>query len=447
LNDITFKRCKKAITTAKLAAGKNKIIGTYSGYSFHYAGATALHRSGLQILSRLFKLSSIDFIATPIDYGTRRGGQVSAHINAFNGSAALHKKLLIREEDLRTHTYPKPMHGRTADREETIEVIRRDFGHSLAENYGLWLFPIGGNDAFHETETMQAISQLKKIGDNSLKIKHKKRLSEVAFIFDENKSLNYLSWNSSFVRRHVWDCYKDAIKMGVPFDVYMLDDILRADAPDYKLYIFINLYYTNNKLRQTIAKKVRKNNAVSVWCYAPGYISDNGFGTDTMKKLTGIRLIEDRTKKSFRLSVSNKDNPIVKYTNNFRAHSIGPSFYVNDPKAKICAYAGDKGGLAVKEFKNWRSVYSLMPLNKELLMGLCDYAGVHVYSRSFDVLNLNESYLMLHSVKKGKKIIKLKQPAKITELISGKIIGKNIDTIRIDVPAKTTKLFRIESNK
>lgn len=84
-----------------------------------------------------------------------------------------------------------------------------------------------------------------------------------------------------------------------------------------------------------------------------------------------------------------------------------------------------------------------MPLTKELLMGLCDYAGVHVYSRSYDVFGANASYIMLHTTNAGNKKINLPAKYDVKEIFSGKTVGKDITDIREYVPGKATRIYQI----
>ena len=102
-----------------------------------------------------------------------------------------------------------------------------------------------------------------------------------------------------------------------------------------------------------------------------------------------------------------------------------------------------KGILLNREFSQWRSVYTLLPLTQELLLGLCDYAGVHVYSRSFDVLSANQSYIMLHTSSKGEKAIELPGKFKVREILTGKILGNNLESFREELPGQETRIYQL----
>ena len=263
-------------------------------------------------------------------------------------------------------------------------------------------------------------------------------------IFDE-KSPDFtgIVKNNTFIDGHCWDTYQEASRTGVPFDMYLLTDIKNSNMPDYKLYIFMNTYYTDKATRDAINAKVRKNNAVAVWCYAPGYITDSGFDVKTMQELTGIEIAEEKEQKTLSLDITDKNIPITKYTNKTSQYTLGPIFYVTDKNVKVLGTADGKPALVLKEFQNWKSVYTLMPLNKEILTGLIEYAGIHIYSTSGDVFIANKSYLMLHTSTQGDKTIKLPGRYNVKEILTGKEIGKGVSEFTEKLPAMSTRIYYI----
>jgi hypothetical protein len=356
--------------------------------------------------------------------------------------------MIWREEDIRTHLHKTIEFGRLGSLKETKEVIKREFGHAITKNMGLW-FGAGTcyfHD-FHQQDVMNTFADCKKVGDASL-YENKSRISEAAIIFDENRSLDCISlYPGNFIKAHNWDTVENASFMGAPADFYLLDDIDNPLMPDYKLYIFLNAYYITEKQREAISAKVKKNGSTVVWCYAPGYLSQKGFSTETMRELTGMSFKEDRHEETLNFEMAEMPSEITKYalTEKIPSYNLAPVFSIDDKEAKILGFAGGKPALAVKEFKNWKCVYSLMPLTKELLMGLCDYAGVHVYSRTFDVLSANKSYLMLHAVTEGKKTIFLPDKCKITEILTDTGIGQNISEFSEELQAQSTRIYKIDS--
>jgi hypothetical protein len=208
------------------------------------------------------------------------------------------------------------------------------------------------------------------------------------------------------------------------------------------MYIFLNSYHADKKTAEIIARKVRRNNAVSVWCYAPGFFSEKGTGVSRMKELTGMDFSVELSRSRLGFDVK-RNHKITRYFKSANPANVGPRFIPSAPGLTVLGSAGNKAALAVKEFPQWRSVYTAIPLNKELLMGLCDYAQVHVFSRSFDVFNANKSYLLLHTTTAGKKTFNLKEKYKVKELFTNKNFGGKSASFTDDLPAKTTRIYQL----
>jgi hypothetical protein len=86
-----------------------------------------------------------------------------------------------------------------------------------------------------------------------------------------------------------------------------------------------------------------------------------------------------------------------------------------------------------------------MPLSQELLQGLCDYAGVPVYSRSFDVLYANRSYVFLYTSSAGEKTIDLPAKANVTEVLSNKVVVQGAKNFSERLEAGAARLYRIDA--
>lgn len=441
MNDMTVRQIKTLCKTVKTATEHKKLVFTYSGYFMLYHGKANSKNTAIRRFSRIVDSPYIDGFATPMDYDQRRAGEPSMNINAFHASAKLRGKSVWKEDDLRTHFLKQGL-GRTDDLKETIEVVRHCFGNSLATGGGFWYYSLNHPALFHQEDIMRSVAQISQLAESSLE-NDVSSIAEAALIVDEETS-KYLAYaTDKYLVRSVWGAYLAAARMGAPFDTYLLSDLANPKMPDYKMYIFLNNYYTDKKTAAAVARKIRKNNAVSVWCYAPGFISESGFGTARMRELTGMDFTVERSKKRLEFNVS-KDHVITRYVKNTAPAAVGPRFIPSAPGMKVLGKADGKPALVVREFADWRSVYTTVPLDKELLMGLCDYAGIHVFSRSFDVFNANKSYILLHTSNAGRKTLDLREKYNVKELFTGKIFGAGQKKIVDDLPAKTTRIYQLE---
>ncbi len=445
INYRTLLNFNESARALRESASEGKIITTYYGYSLYYAGRGVLHMSGLQGTSEALRSPWIDGIATPLDYLRRRGGDPGVNIAGFTGAARLNNKIIWREEDIRTHFHPRLEFGRTSSLRESIEVIRRAFAYTVAGNYGMWFVCQAEMWAYHQQEMMEDIKKMMGIAGESASIR-RADVAEAALIFDEKDSLTFTApAHSSFIIDHIWGAYQNAHLMGAPFNLYFLDDLADPNMPDYKLYVFLNPYSINRRQMEMIARKVKKNGAVAVWSYAPGYLSDEGFSLENMRKLTGFSFNEEREWKTIGGGAFT-ESVITAEASPFMSYRVGPVFSVkNEDSVRVLAACGEgRNILAGKEFDSWRSVYSLMPLTRELLTGLCDYAGVHVYTRDGSLLLANDSYIAVHSGETGPKRVELPRPSRVEELIEGRYFGR-VESFEdeFELPG-TTRIYRLK---
>jgi hypothetical protein len=444
----TVRHLSESARAVKEACAGKKLVFTYYGYAMSATGRAKLANNGLQGLSQVLADPNVDCIVQLNDYVKRRGGQAGLGIAPFYAGARLHKKMLWEEHDYRTHLAFGPFASdKTDDAAETISVLERSFGQTLIQNGGLW-WRAFQNHWFHQNEVMDAIANLQRTGDASRAV-DKSSIAQVALIYDESTPYYLAAGDNAFLRAQVWGAYEGAARMGAPFDMILLDDLLNDSKgkklPDYKLYVFLNAYRTDDATRKAIAEKVRKNNAVAVWCYAPGYMDGEKFSAASMQELTGMKLSEKREEQQLTLQIADNNHPITKFARSFASYKFGPVFSVADEQAKVLANTASGPALAVKEFKNWRSVYSLMPLTQELLQGLCDYAGVPVYSRSFDVLYANRGYVFLYTSSAGEKTIALPEKANVTEVLANKVVAQGTKTFSEKLEAGAARLYRIDA--
>lgn len=423
-----------------------KTTCVFYGYSMRCEGVSSwrMQNNGLNSLEKVIKSPYVDMICSPSSYNSRRGGEEGNFISAYNGTYRLNNKLYWDEADIRTHFYDQGIHGRTKDMSETISVLQRHFGKTLTYGTGMWWFLLVGNATFHHDDIMEAVRAMMKIGVENLSA-DKSSAAEIAFIIDE-ESMNYTQYgDNAYIMSLLWTTYCEAARMGAPYDVYLLDDVLKDSFPEYKTYVFMNCFSDKDGKLKKAAEKLRKNNAVQVWCYAPGYITGKGFSVGNIKEITGINIKQNTTHDVLRPAVSGNGSSITAGCGKiaFNAIKTEPSFSVDDAGAETLITAGGRAVMAVKKFDNYSSVYTMVPLTKELLQGLCDYAGVHVYSRTYDVFSASKGFIMLHNSTNGKKKVSLPGRYDVVELFSGREVGKGITEFTEDFDKQTTRIYKI----
>ena len=438
LNDMVSRNIVRSCGIVKEETRGTKFAGVFYGYSSY-----CTTRNGFQGLANVLASPHVDFLCAPTAYDYRRAGDPGSHISTYNGSYRLHNKLYWDEVDTRTHLCSALVHYRTATPAETVSVLQRSFGYTLTKGVGLWWFLLAGNATFHQAEIMDAIAEMKRAGDAGL---HSDRspIHDVAVFVDE-QSMLYCNTNPAFHKALLRTTLDELACMGAPCDMYLLSDVKHAKLPDYKLYIFVNAFRVDQATRAAINAKVKTANRTAAWVYAPGYVGEDGFSTAGMKTLTGMSMAVRDESMDAELALTDTRHVITsKAQPRWRpGWSVGPVFSVDDPDAVVLGRTGPHASLAVKEFDTWRSVYSMLPLSRELLLGLCQYAGVHVYSQTFDPISANKSFVMIHTSSAGPKRIVLPGTHDVADALSGRPVAKATNEIRETLPMGVTRIYRI----
>lgn len=446
LSDVVSDNIIKSCRIVKEETNNSKLAGAFYGSSFPAMGNIGIEHGGHLATYKVIRSKYVDFMASPSLYHIRRGGDSGAFQSFYTESYILNGKLFYDEADIRTHLFPKNIHGRTKDLFETRNVFRRQFGYTLTRGNSLWWFLLMGNETYHDNNIMEEIAKLSALEKKFLD-KAKNPLNDVAVIVDERSLFNLRRDDkcTRYLQALMKNNISELSRAGVSFSMYLTQDLMNPNFPDHKLYIFLNIFNVPDSLKTAIKNKTRKNNAVSVWFYAPGYITGNKFSLENIKDLTGISLKSKNVLTSIKIDELNEKTGLVLENKLiFREkYEVNPYFWVDDRQAKSIAKSKNNTVIALKEFPAWRSVYSLYPLNKFYLRALCRYAGVNVYSSSNDVFSVNHNFLMLHAGKAGEKEIKLSGKYDVVEIFSNKVIGKGINRFKDVLKFGETKVYEL----
>jgi hypothetical protein len=101
-----------------------------------------------------------------------------------------------------------------------------------------------------------------------------------------------------------------------------------------------------------------------------------------------------------------------------------------------------KPGLVSKNAGSWRSVYCGVPLlPAEVLRKLFAEAGVHIYCDSGDNLMANASWLSIHTVMAGRKLVRLQRHSPVFDIINNKLVSADTQAFEVELPAGATGIY------
>lgn len=259
-----------------------KILGLFFGYSD--CPIAFQNRTATNGYEKVWDSDLIDMFFSPASYGNSRllGGSSSYQYTV--DSLALHNKLYLHEIDHRTHLSDYPLDnfffigGAYETEYETIMVLRRELCATACKGGSLWWFDFMGG--YYASPEMEAEIRHELDVLNILYQKPHKSVSEIAVFVDP---MSFLHMKDE--THMTMDCVRhnrDSLhECGAPFDYFNLNDILRIDPTQYKMFVYLNALEISEEVQQYIKNVLADK--INVWVYAPNLY------TGGIEQLTGIK--------------------------------------------------------------------------------------------------------------------------------------------------------------
>ncbi len=290
--------------TVKQETGGNRLAGAFYGYLLDLAwnggffrerpdsDYSTYQRSGHLGLRRVLASPDVDFLVSPYSYGFRgMGGDSPSMLPA--DSVRLHGKLLLIEDDTRTHADREdPNYGQVKTLAASRTILRRNLAHFLTHGEGAW-WALWKVDPVKVPEFAALLKEFKDVGEGSMTL-DRSSASEIAVLIDDEsffyETCRYNLDIPSIFQQRLWGLPR----LGAPFDVFLLDDFLSGRLRPYKLHVFLNPFRLDGSRRKALAGELRRDGKVALWIYAPGYLKD-GPCLDNMEETDGHPLRLRRT--------------------------------------------------------------------------------------------------------------------------------------------------------
>jgi hypothetical protein len=449
--------------TVKEATSRTKLAGAFYGYLLDLAwngeffaerpdsDYSTYQRSGHLGLRIVLNSPHVDFLVSPYGYGFRgMGGDGPSMIPAE--SARIHGKLILIEDDTRTHMDTSMLYGRANSPAESTAILRRNFAGAMSRGQGLW-WTSWATDPSREPLFGRLLAEFERIG-TSLLDTDRTPSSDVAVLIDD-ESFFYQSSRHNFdvpgiFQQRLWGL----AHMGAPFDTYLLEDFLEGRLRPYKLYVFLNAFRLDGARRAALASNLHRNGRVALWIYAAGYVKDD-LAVANASELTGFKFAEGERPWGPLMHLTNFTHPITKGlpqdltwgTNN----KLAPILYVDDPEATVLgetvfSQGTCRAGMAVRAFADWTSIYVGAPnLPAPLLRNIARFAGAHIYSAEGDVIYASRDLLGVHTLSGGPRRFALpRSAAEVVDLFTGQVVARSTAVVVVDLPPASTALYLLK---
>jgi hypothetical protein len=435
LSEINAEALLNLCRAVKEESGAQTLTGGFYGYT---AGLSQAAEAGHVTLQKVLDSEYIDFIAAPNSYLCRAAGQPGAALTPEK-SVALNGKVWINECDIRTHlAAPDAGFGRTSNIRETQSVMWRDFARSLSAGANCWWMDLFGG-WFDDPEILKTVEQIRQVQYlNSPQ--RSETCAEVALVLDERCFL-HCARKDSWFGKFVLDIIVRVRSLGLPVDIIRYEDIINKKAPAYKLLILPHSFCITPPERFILHEYL--NGKTIIWGYASGLLAPE-LDLNNIFLNTGFKVCDS----------ANKDKLGIQYSlpggEQFRETLEWKLPVLNVLKEHETTAWGhyNNGSWAVvnKKYHGFNSFYSaISPLPSVVLREIARTAGCNIYIDADCVVEVTCNIITIHTGKKLQKMLYLPQVTSLKDIIDGQE-WENIDSLKLNMAAKSSKIFIINKN-
>ena len=483
--------CCRAVKLALQQIGRRKIVGVMHGYLSSHENSWPAefgHLMGHEAI----RSEWIDFLQGPHSYHNRRVG-TGTHLSKFAHDSVLAAgKYYIDQFDFQTHHHPRGAHdAKHVSLDEAVWVMLRGLGFALQHNVAYYWHE-GGPGSYDQASVFgpaewgrlhydhprytQTIRQIKRITDENQRL-GTTSAAEIALVHS-TEALASLTPD----RTRMFSLFNHGVRSwfrqysGFPVDEYQTE--LWPDIPrPYRLYLFTMPWQITAAEREAIHRRLRSENAIAVWTYAPGFLGDDGPDLAHCEALTGFRLGRVRAYDEPQhvqvdvpsvVDVAGGDHPFVAAGSasygtmtdpeifNFGCgwwqwpadQRFGDVFYAEpDPAMTVLGTLKHQGkpGLCLRRHAGFTSVYTAAPLiSGELLRALFLRAGAHCYAPDGDLVYASDRYVTIHATAAGPRRVCLPRPRAVSDAVTDERLGEAIDRLTLEMRFGETRVLRLD---
>ncbi|NIA11313.1 MAG: hypothetical protein GWP10_16705 [Nitrospiraceae bacterium] len=448
----------------KEESNREVIVGIYWAYLLEdLIHGQFNHQCNHSYLDKLIDSPYVDFFSSPFnyDYPARHAGDPYLSFQP-NDVMKLHGKLQIPEEDHRTFRAGSKKHGRNYSQQETLAILKRDWGKAIIRGTGNWLSdwtnyqgtPRMAASFFLDDMILNTCSKIKKLYQYTLHIPREKT-SDIA-VFISGKSYYYQDNNAAPLYKNLIakTVYQELMHIGAPYDIYLFEDIKNDFIQNnYKLYVFINPFYMTEEEREAV-NSIKRDKKTLLWLYGPGFVRDaNGLSTENIENATGIKVGVEYLKQDLEFNISVDNHPVTEGLSlgeSIVGPDVSPRFYITDTDNNVTAlgkYPDGKTAFAVKDFGGWSSIYSCVPyLPTRVLKNIARYSGCHIYVDQPIYMDAEKHFLLLTNGFGGDRnlTVTLPQKSDVYDPYSGKTIAENVQEFSVKIEKCSTLFYFLD---
>ncbi|MCY3021687.1 MAG: hypothetical protein NTW87_21965 [Planctomycetota bacterium] len=420
--------------------------------------------SGHINVANLYNAKGFDGLITPHDYQARGIGGIFEPEGIVD-STVLRGKLFFCEMDTRTYT-GKDNFGRAENDKEFAAITWRNMATALTRGFNAYWMDLH-EDWYASKEIHRVIQRQVEVLKEAAAWPHE-TVPGIAMVLDDAAVLETNGSGHFLNEAIMWEEKMGLARCGVPYRVYLFEDLALGNFPKHRVFYFPNLFRADDGRLELLKEKVLRDGNVVVWGPGSGISDGEKIGKDSAAKLTGFSFEYLPANYARRTLITNLTHTL---TRDLSADTVlggaaayGPLLFPKDGESLGLAWTKqgrNYSGLAVKSFGHgargaaqkdkaldkgdYAAVFTTtVPLPAGLWRGLARFAGAHVYCDSGDIVLADSSVVALHSVISGEKRIRLPGEFAVRDVISGEPVAAKASEITFQLEAPQTRVFLLQ---
>ncbi len=427
-------------------------------------------------VNRYLESPYIDYLAGPADYRIRKAGYSGGVRNVF-GSTLLHGKLFLTEQDWRSwcagpnSPVENFAYGRAESPEEHNAMVRRESGMMLAFGLGTWWYDLAGK-WFRDDGIMAGIAEAVRAFNEDLTVGGMPEADLAVFVSEDSNYYNTLR-TAEIMRGSIAKQRVQLNTSGVPYRLYLLSDLGKMPIPPHKVYLFIDCMAMTEAQRGLVNELKRDGNTL-IFSGTSGIIDPDrpyvgnalaepqlDASRAAMEELIEMKLEPFRGLPAAHVTAGR--HPLTAKIDDRLALPLAyssllidfpqdgvPMFAVANPDCTALATFDDgkSVAVAVKEFADYRIVYSAVPvLQDRFLHNIAATGKSWVAAEAGDAVYANDHFVTIHAMHAlngGRKRLMFRQPSRVIDLTDGTVVAERASELELTMRIGETRWFRLE---
>ncbi len=410
--------------------------------------------SGSIDIGELLDEPGLDVLITPADYTARTVGY-GWEPEGIPDSLRLRGKTIFTENDARTFVDAREGHTQGTFRTpaEVRAGILRNAAWSLTRGHiDYWM--IAGGQYFHGAPVHEhGIRPAVRLLDAAPNWPHRETEHAVAMIVDDSSPWCEDGTSGYQNLACLWQRTIGLAHCGIPYRVYLFSDLVNDNMPDYRCYLFPNLFKLDAERLALLRRKVFRDGRMAIFGPATGITDGTALGATWASRVLGIDMELVRQRAPRRVILQGR-HPLVQALP--AAMIYGDSL----PYGPILAPA--EGAITAEETAGWATLYwginrpglfvlnhgthqvawsAAVPLPGNLLRELARAGGCHVWNEEDDVTLASDTVVAVHAVKAGPRTLRFPTPRTVWDLLSEEKVGDALTEVTLDITPPETRLW------